>query len=99
MLALGAKGVISVLANVVPGDVARMIESFGGGDAENSRELHFRLFPIARALFLETNPMPVKRAMELMGMAAGEPRLPLVRLGHDAEVELTRILREKGLLE
>jgi len=99
MLVLGAKGVISVLANILPGDVSRMVDAFRRGDAESARALHFRLFPIARALFLETNPIPVKRAMELMGMASGEPRLPLVRLGHRAESELKRILRERGLLK
>lgn len=98
MLALGAKGAISVVANILPRDVSDMIKAFERGDVENAKKIHFRLFPVAKVLFLETNPIPVKRAMELMGMAAGEPRLPLVKLSHHAEGELRKVLREKGML-
>ncbi len=98
MLVLGAKGVISVVANILPGDVSDMIKAFDRGEVENARQIHFRLFPIVKALFAETNPMPVKRAMELMGMASGEPRLPLVRLSERAEVEVRRVLKERKIL-
>lgn len=98
MLAIGAKGVISVIANILPKDVADMIKAFNRGEIELAREIHLRLFPVAKVLFLETNPIPVKRAMELIGMPAGEPRLPLVRLSDHAEAELRRVLKEKGIL-
>lgn len=99
MLALGAKGVISVLANILPGDVSSMIDAFNRGDIEGAKRLHHRLFPLVKALFLETNPIPIKRAMELMGLAAGQPRLPLVRLSGGAEAELKRVLNDMGILD
>jgi len=99
MLALGAKGVISVVANILPLDVAEMVRAFGRGDVESAQRMHFRLFPIIRTLFRETNPIPVKRAMELIGMAAGEPRLPLVKLSEDGEAELRVVLTDRGVLD
>lgn len=98
MLALGAKGVISVVANILPRDVSDMIKAFNRGDVEDAKGIHFKLFPVTKVLFLETNPIPVKKAMELMGMAAGEPRLPLVGLSDHAEAEMRRILKGKGML-
>jgi 4-hydroxy-tetrahydrodipicolinate synthase len=91
MLALGGKGAISVIANILPKDVAAMCNAFFNGDVVKAREIHSKLFPVVKALFLETNPIPVKKAMELMGMAAGKPRMPLVEMS----TENTTILRSK----
>ena len=76
-LALGGKGVISVVSNVLPGEVKALCESFAEGDHTASLELQIKLLPLIRALFVETNPAPVKYAMSLLGMISPELRLPL----------------------
>jgi 4-hydroxy-tetrahydrodipicolinate synthase len=78
MLSVGAKGVISVIANIVPGDVSRMVSCFLSGDVDEARKIHEWLIPLCRAIFIESNPIPIKGAMVMMGMPSGEPRLPLV---------------------
>ncbi len=77
ILCLGGKGVISVTSNVAPGDVASMIDAFEQGDVEVARSIHYRLMPLNRAMFLETNPIPVKTALSIMGRIEEEFRLPL----------------------
>jgi 4-hydroxy-tetrahydrodipicolinate synthase len=78
ILAVGGKGVISVVSNIAPLDVAKMVEYYLAGKVELAAGMHRRLFPLTKAMFIETNPSPVKAAMNMLGMAAGEPRLPLV---------------------
>lgn len=97
MLAVGAKGAISVIANILPADVAAMCEMFFSGDIERARGIHMKLLPVVKALFLETNPIPVKKAMEFMGMAAGKPRLPLVEMSKDVTSALKSALIECGI--
>ncbi len=80
ILALGGGGVISVAANVEPARMVRLYEAFRAGDWTAALELHFELSPLFRALFIETNPIPVKTAVGLRGMAAGPVRLPLAEL-------------------
>jgi 4-hydroxy-tetrahydrodipicolinate synthase len=78
MLAVGAEGVVSVAANLVPGDVIAMLDAFRRGDLLTARLLHARLFPLCRALLgVATNPIPVKQALALLGRGNGELRLPL----------------------
>ena len=91
MLAVGAKGVISVVANIFPAELVQMIDCFFKGEIETAREIHLRLFPLTKLLFIETNPIPIKKAMELIGMAAGKPRLPLVEMSEAN----TRLLEEE----
>jgi len=98
LLALGGQGVISVLSNVVPADVSAMVAAFEAGDLPRARELHFRTMPVARALFLETNPIPVKTALALMGRVGPELRLPLCPLQEATGKKLTAVLRDYGLL-
>jgi 4-hydroxy-tetrahydrodipicolinate synthase len=97
MLAIGAKGVISVVANILPRDVAQMCSLFLAGDITQARAIHVKLFPVIKALFIETNPIPVKKAMELMGMHAGAPRLPLVEMSKENTEILKRVLVEYGM--
>ncbi len=97
MLAVGAKGVISVVANILPEEVATMCKLFFGGDVKRAREIHLKLFPLIKALFIETNPIPIKKAMELMGMAAGKPRLPLVEMTRENTSILKKRLIEFGI--
>lgn len=80
ILAIGGTGVISVAANVVPGLMVEMYESFSAGDLAHAQDLHYILSPLMRAMFIDTNPIPVKKAVELLGMAAGPVRLPLDEL-------------------
>lgn len=98
MLSVGARGVISVVANIVPGDVAGMIERFFDNKPEDASRLHHKLFPLCRALFIETNPIPLKAAMDLLGMAAGEPRLPLWPPSAENLEVIKKALIDYGLL-
>ncbi len=78
LMALGGTGVISVASNVAPAAVSDMVRALNSGDFERGRELHYELLPLFRALFLETNPIPVKAAASLLGLCSDEMRLPLV---------------------
>lgn len=99
ILALGGVGVISVASNVAPKLVAEMVHAFRRGDLEMARELHYRLSPLFKALFLETNPAPVKAALEMMGLPAGAPRLPLVEVSQQTRETLRKVLISLGLLK
>ncbi len=90
MLAIGGAGVISVAANVEPGRMVSMFEYFCDGDLEMALDIHYELSPLFRAMFIDTNPIPVKKAVELRGMAAGPVRLPLDEL----DAQKTHALKE-----
>jgi len=92
MLSLGATGVVSVAGNIVPELIKEMLDRFVKNDVQGSRKIHFELLPIFRALFLETNPSPVKKACELLGICSGELRLPLVSVKQVTEDVLKREL-------
>lgn len=80
MISVGARGVISVASNVVPGEVSRLVALGQRGDVVDARQLHHGLFPLFRAMFLENNPTAVKTAMDILGLCSDELRLPLVPL-------------------
>ena len=92
ILQLGGVGVISVAANVEPALMVEMYEAFRKGDYMKARELHFRLEPLFKDLFIDTNPIPVKKAVELRGMAAGPVRLPLDNLDQEKTAKLKKTL-------
>jgi 4-hydroxy-tetrahydrodipicolinate synthase len=96
--ALGAEGVVSVISNIAPGEMSRMVKLARSGDLEEARGLQARLLPAIRAMFLQTNPMPVKKALWMKGMVADELRLPLVPMRKDLEGRLREVLEEAGLL-
>ena len=98
LLALGGKGVISTVSNVVPGDMSGLVDAFAAGDLEKARALHFRMSPLIDAIFIETNPIPVKTALALMGKIDGELRLPLCRMTEKNEAVLKKALQEYGLI-
>jgi 4-hydroxy-tetrahydrodipicolinate synthase len=98
LLALGGKGVISVISNVVPGDMAGMVDAFAAGDLEKARQLHYRMSPLIDALFIETNPIPVKAALAMMGKIAYELRLPLCRMVEKNEAALKKVMQDYGLI-
>jgi 4-hydroxy-tetrahydrodipicolinate synthase len=98
MLAVGAKGVITVTANIAPADMAAMVGAWAAGDAAKARALHYKLYPLFQALFLETNPVPVKHAVALMGKATAELRLPLCPMSKDNLDKLTQVMKDFGLI-
>lgn len=97
MLAIGAKGVISVVANILPDKVAMLCESFSNGDLLQARKIHLEIFPVIKAMFIETNPIPLKKAMNLLGMPSGKPRLPLVEMGEENVSILKKVLIDYGI--
>jgi len=98
LLVAGADGVISVVANLAPALMSQMVEKALGGDYESARELHYGLLPLMRAIFVETNPIPIKAALEIMGHRKAHYRLPLVRPTSEVEAFLRRALADAGLL-
>ncbi|MCK4401451.1 4-hydroxy-tetrahydrodipicolinate synthase [bacterium] len=98
MMALGAKGVISVAANVVPKHMAMMVKNFMDGNLEESRKIHFNLFSLFKALFYETNPIPVKTALGMMGKIIPQLRLPLCEIKKENAERLREALIDIGVL-
>ena len=97
MMEKGATGVISVAANVIPREIADLCAAAAGGDFKKARRLHETWLPVMEGLFIETNPVPVKAALRLMGRGTGEVRLPLCGMSPANEEKLKRILAEAGL--
>ena len=96
ILACGGKGVISVVANFSPEKIIAMINAFFANDTKTALELHEKLMPLSQAMFIETNPIPVKTAMNLLGMNAGPLRLPLVPMEESNKQRLLAVLRTYG---
>lgn len=99
LLAIGGRGVVSVIANIVPRETADLCHAALDGDWKRARELHYRLFPLARAAFLETNPIPIKEAMAMAGMIEPEYRLPMCRMSDANRERLRAILAPYGLVK
>jgi len=98
LMSIGAAGVISVVANVVPGDVKKMVDAFAKGRIAEALKWHRKLFPLCRAMFTETNPIPVKTAMQLLGRLNGEMRLPLSAMTPEKKKSLAEAMKKYGLL-
>ncbi len=98
VLAVGGKGVISVIANIVPKQSSDMIELWEKGDVNKAKELYLKFLPLCQAMFLETNPIPVKTALSLMGKISGELRLPLCSMSSTNLEKLKSILRQYNLI-
>jgi 4-hydroxy-tetrahydrodipicolinate synthase len=99
LLSLGGKGVISVMANIIPNDTHKMVVKFLNGDLEGAKRLQLASLPLIKALFVEVSPVPVKTAMNLMGMNAGDVRLPLVEMSDTNLEYLRQALKNYGLLK
>jgi len=99
VLAIGGVGVISVVANIVPRDVASLVSAFQKGNVEQAREIHYRLAPLVKAMFIETNPIPVKTAMGLMKLCEKTLRLPMSEMLPENEKKLKEALKSYGLLK
>jgi len=99
LMAIGARGVISVVANLVPQDMKRLTDAMLAGDVETARSAHRRLYPLCRAMFVETNPIPIKTAMKWAGLLpSDEKRLPLTDLAPASADTLRLVMTEYGLL-
>ncbi|MBI4011053.1 MAG: 4-hydroxy-tetrahydrodipicolinate synthase [Candidatus Rokubacteria bacterium] len=99
LMAVGGRGVISVVANILPKEVAEMTHAALDGDWKRARELHWKLFPICRAMFVETNPIPVKEAMAMLGMIRAEWRLPMCPMSDANRERLRKVLVQAGILK
>lgn len=98
LLALGGTGVISVTANIAPKDVAAMCSAWHNGDIQKARELHYKLEPLNAAMFIETNPIPAKTALSMMGKIKEELRLPLCEMSKENKEKLTKVLKNAKIL-
>jgi 4-hydroxy-tetrahydrodipicolinate synthase len=98
LLLLGGKGVVSVISNVAPADMAALIDSFNAGDIKRARQLHDKMVPLIDALFLETNPVPVKAALAVMGKISYDVRLPLYKMLDGNYEKLKNAMGNYGLI-
>ncbi len=99
MVALGGDGVVSVAANEAPTMIHDMVDAALAGDLDRARALHYRLLPLMRANFIETNPIPVKAALAMMGMIDERYRLPLVPMAPENKARLRSVVEDLGLFE
>lgn len=99
LLAIGGQGVISVVSNVAPADMAGMCNAFFKGSLSAARKLHYKMWPLMEAMFYETNPAPAKTALKLMGKITGEVRQPLCPLSQANETRLRQVMQEYGLIK
>jgi 4-hydroxy-tetrahydrodipicolinate synthase len=98
ILSVGGKGVVSVVANIMPKQISEMVSAFLSGNYEKAQRLHYNLFRLSQVLFVETNPGPIKAAMNLAGHDVGNPRLPLVEVSKITEEKISEVLRKIGLM-
>lgn len=98
ILSVGGKGVISVISNVAPADMAGLFDAFEAGDLAKAREFHFKMWPLMEALFFETNPIPTKASLSMMGKINYELRLPLCKMSDTNYDRLRQVLADYGLV-
>jgi len=99
VMSIGGTGIISVVANIAPRDVADMVDSFLQGDLRHAKKMHYKLLPLVKAMFIETNPIPVKTAMGLLGMIEPTLRLPMCSMKEESKIKLIKALKDYGLLK
>ncbi|MBN2031693.1 MAG: 4-hydroxy-tetrahydrodipicolinate synthase [Deltaproteobacteria bacterium] len=99
VLAIGGKGVVSVVANIAPKDSAKLVKAWHDGKIEQARKLFYKLLPLCQSMFYETNPIPVKTALSLMGKVDGEMRLPLCSMAPANLEKLKAALKAYGLIK
>jgi len=98
VMAIGGTGIISVVANIIPKDVADMCAAFENGNIEKARELHYRMLDLVKAMFIETNPIPVKTAMGLMKLCSPDLRLPMCEMLPENKDKLVKAMKEYKLI-
>ncbi len=98
IMSLGGKGVISVAANIAPKEMCDMVAAMSKNEVEKAQEINIKLYPLFDSMFIETNPIPVKKAAEMMGLASGHVRLPLGALSEANVVKLRKVLERLGMM-
>jgi len=98
LLSVGAKGVISVVANIIPERMKELFKAYTSKDVERAERLHREIFPLSKAMFIDTNPIPVKTALSMMGRMEKEFRLPLCPTTPENEERIRKALRDGGLI-
>jgi 4-hydroxy-tetrahydrodipicolinate synthase len=98
MLAIGAAGVVSIASHLIGNDLKQMIECFFNGDFKKALEIHLRLFPVMKGLFITTNPVPLKEALNMLGMNVGGLRLPLVGASENDKARIREMLIDNNIL-
>lgn len=97
VLSIGGTGVVSVVANIVPGDVAKLVLEFQNGNINRAQEINYKLAPLVKAIFIETNPIPLKTSMGLLGMCEPDLRLPMSKMLPENVEKLKKALKDYGL--
>jgi len=97
-MSVGATGIVSVVANIIPSKIRDMVDSYAHGDREKSMKIHYEILDLCKAMFIETNPIPVKTALSLMGMIGEEWRLPLCGMMPDNKEKLKKVLKKYKLI-
>ena len=98
VLAIGGKGVVSVVANIVPAHTANLVKAWAEGNVAEAKTLFYKLLPLCKAMFFETNPIPVKTSAALMGLIGDEMRLPMCPMGSANLEKLKNVLTDYGLI-
>lgn len=99
LLCLGGHGIISVVSNVAPADMSALVDAFAAGDLKKAKDLHFKMVPLIDSLFIETNPVPVKAALAMMGKIDYEVRLPLEKMSEGNYEKLRKVMTTYGLIK
>ncbi len=99
LLCLGGHGIISVISNIVPADMAALVDAFAAGNMAKAKEMHFKMAPLVDSLFIETNPVPVKAALAMMGKIEYEVRLPLAKMSDANHEKLRKNMTNYGLFK
>ncbi|MFL3665444.1 MAG: 4-hydroxy-tetrahydrodipicolinate synthase, partial [Verrucomicrobiota bacterium] len=98
-MAVGAEGVISVASNIIPRQIAKMVNAFAAGKAADALKLHHKYYPLFKDLFIETNPVPTKAALAMQGKCTEEYRLPLCKMSEANRAQLAKTLKACGVLK
>lgn len=98
VMSIGGTGIISVVGNIVPKDVADMVSAFEKGNIAEAQRLHYKLLPLTKVMFIETNPIPVKTAMGLLGLCGSDMRLPMCEMMPENKERLVKALKDYKLI-
>jgi 4-hydroxy-tetrahydrodipicolinate synthase len=99
LLAIGGTGIISVLSNIVPADIVSLVNSFNNSNIKEAQKIHYKLLPLIKAMFAETNPIPIKTAASMLGICGGDFRLPMCAISDTNKEKLKKAMQDYGLLK
>jgi 4-hydroxy-tetrahydrodipicolinate synthase len=99
LLSIGGCGIISVITNIIPQEVVSLVRAFNEGNLIQAQKIHYKLLPLIKTMFIETNPIPVKTAAGLLGLCSGDLRLPMCEMEDSNKLKLEKSLKDFGLTE